>query len=280
MRAVLEHIDSGRNHSVVYRAIELPSFDAPFHYHPEFELTYIAKGTGTRYVGMKMEEFQAGELVFLGANLPHCWLNKLNSDGSHVQSYVIQFQETIFDKSFFQLPEFEEIKRLFFLSKYGIKFAGDFEKEIKGLFELNGSKRLVALLDLFLELSQTPSEAILDVIPAENTKPDRYHSVFRYIIEHFRENITLEEVAEKAGLTPTSFCRYFKKTTGKTLFEVILEYRLEAVAQLLASGEKRVNEVAFESGFDDIPYFNRAFKKWKGLSPKEFRSRSRVLMLN
>ncbi|MGA9649499.1 helix-turn-helix domain-containing protein, partial [Pedobacter sp.] len=87
--------------------------------------------------------------------------------------------------------------------------------------------------------------------------------------------VELGEVAGLVGLTPTSFCRYFKKMTGKTLFDVVLQYRLEAVAQLLLRTEKPVNDIAFASGFDNIPYFNRAFKKWKGVSPNVFRNQSR-----
>ncbi|WP_341227886.1 AraC family transcriptional regulator [uncultured Arcticibacterium sp.] len=271
MKAVLEHISPNNNHSVVYRELELPNFDSPFHYHPECELTLIVKGKGTRHVGIKMEEFQEGELVFLGPNLPHCWLDIPKSDGEFVKSYVIQFKQSIFENTFFQLPEFKEVKKLFSLSKAGIRFEGNHREAIEGIFQAENNQRILGLMTLFLELASQPSKTILDIVPSQGTSPDRFHSVFSYIIEHFREDISLNEVAEKAGLTPTSFCRYFKKTTGKTLFEVILDYRLEAAAQLLASSSMRINEVAFESGFDDIPYFNRAFKKWKGVSPKVFR---------
>lgn len=271
MKAVLEHISPINNNSVVYRALDLPNFDAPFHYHPEYELTLIVKGKGTRYIGMKMEEFQEGELIFLGPNLPHCWLNKPEPNGAYVKSYVIQFKESVFENSFFQLPEFRAVKKLFHQSKAGIRFEGNYEKDIGEIFKSKGSKRIIALMTLFVKLSSNSSKTILDIIPPQGTSPDRFHSIFDYIIKNFRENITLKDVAEKAGLTPTSFCRYFKKTTGKTLFEVILDYRLEAAAQLLTSSPMRINEIAFASGFDDVPYFNRAFKKWKGISPKVFR---------
>jgi len=126
-------------------------------------------------------------------------------------------------------------------------------------------------LALFTELQSKPKRTVLDFAPSETIDQHRFLLVFDYTIKHFREDISLEEVAEIAILSPTSFCRYFKQTTGKTLFQVILEYRLESAAQLLHISPKRINEIAFESGFEDMPYFNRSFKKWKGISPKQFR---------
>ncbi|AWV96747.1 AraC family transcriptional regulator [Arcticibacterium luteifluviistationis] len=272
MKAVLEHIEPRRSTSVLFREISKPNFETPFHYHPELELTYIEKGRGVRHVGMKMEEFEEGDLVFLGANLPHCWLNRPDEDGSFVSSYVIQFHEDVFSESFLKLPEFSVLKALFSMANLGVKFKGqNFGQEMKSIFKKDESQRIIALLQLFLKLANAEKSILLDVAPVGKSNPDRFHLVFSYIIEHFREQISLENVAEIAGLTTTSFCRYFKNITGKTFFEVILEYRIEAVVQLLVTSNKRINEIAFETGFQDIPYFNRSFKKQIGMSPSQFR---------
>jgi AraC-like DNA-binding protein len=272
MKAVLEHIEPSRSSSVLFREIEMPNFDTPYHYHPEFELTYIAKGKGTRHVGMKMEEFEEGDFVFLGPNLHHCWLNLPEEDGSNVASYVVQFKESVFGESILKLPEFSSLKELFTLSSLGIKFTGkNYGIEIREIFKKEESQRILSLLKLLTDLSSAEKTLLLDLPSLGKTNPDRFHLVFSYIIEHFRESITLEEVANIAGLTTTSFCRYFKEITDKTLFEVVLDYRLEAVAQLLATSHKRISEIAFETGFQDIPYFNRIFKKRMGVSPGQFR---------
>ncbi|MEZ4903873.1 MAG: cupin domain-containing protein [Spirosomataceae bacterium] len=146
MKAFYEHIDSIEKQLFVFRNINLTFFDAPFHYHPEFELTYIIEGEGIRYVGMKMEEFRAGELVLLGSNLPHCWLNRPQPDGSNVAANVIQFSPKIFESSFFQLLEFEDLKQLFLLAQEGLVFDGHIlEPRLQALFEQPPAKRILSL---------------------------------------------------------------------------------------------------------------------------------------
>jgi AraC-like DNA-binding protein len=137
--------------------------------------------------------------------------------------------------------------------------------------EASPPKRLIYFLDLLQHLAETPYRTLI-ATDAIYEDQQRFRLVFGYIIGHYREKIELDTVAALVGLTPTSFCRYIKKMTGKTLFEIVLHYRLEASAQLLIGTSQPVNEIAFESGFENVSYFNRSFKKWKGLSPKEFRN--------
>ena len=124
---------------------------------------------------------------------------------------------------------------------------------------------------MLLQLASTPFVTLVETDGVYEDQ-QRFKVVFGYLIEHFREPIELGKIADLVGLTPTSFCRYFKKMTGKTLFDAVLQYRLEAAAQLLVRTAKPVNEIAFSSGFENAPYFNRAFKKWKGVSPRVFRN--------
>ena len=77
MKAVLEKLDPDAKSSFLYRNFKLPTFDAAFHFHPEFELTHIRKGEGQRYVGAQVEDFYDDDLIFLGSNLPHCWISCL-----------------------------------------------------------------------------------------------------------------------------------------------------------------------------------------------------------
>lgn len=272
MSAVYELIQPTSQQSIVYRLLDLPAFDAPFHYHPEYELTYIIKGDGLRYSGSHIEEFCEGELVLLGPNLPHCWLNRTLPDGQHVKAFVIQFRPEVFEKTIFQLPEFENVKRLLLKASEGIVFdKHDFSEYIEVIRKAKPAKQLLILLEILDQLSQQSYRELLDKVYTDDRDQQRFQKVFAYIIAHFREDICLKTLADIANLSPTSFCRYIKSLTGKTLFEIILAYRLQAAAQLLLRTNKRINEVAFESGFQDVPYFNRAFRKWKGISPKAFR---------
>jgi AraC-like DNA-binding protein/mannose-6-phosphate isomerase-like protein (cupin superfamily) len=272
MKAVYEQITSGSRESVLVKKVSLPEFDAPFHFHPEYELTFILKGSGLRYVGMNAEPFYAGDLILLGPNLPHCWINYPEEDGSDVQAYVVQFGADTLENSILKLPEFYPVLKLFKQATGGISFHGLTAEQPFDLLHLaSNSRRIIQFLDLLLQLADTPFRTLVEKDGVYEDQ-QRFKVVFGYLIEHFREPIELGKIADLVGLTPTSFCCYFKKMTGKTLFDVVLQYRLEAAAQLLLRTTKPVNEIAFSSGFENAPYFNRAFKKWKGVSLRVFRN--------
>ena len=87
--------------------------------------------------------------------------------------------------------------------------------------------------------------------------------------------VSLKEVARRVNLSPCHFCSVFKKQTGLTFTAYRMRQRLEVARRLLWDRERRVSDVAFEAGFESIPYFNRAFRRQFGCSPTEFRRRVR-----
>ena len=278
MKAVLEKLDQNITSSFLFRKFELSAFDAPFHFHPEFELTHIKKGEGQRYVGTQVEDFEADDLVFLGSNLPHCWISKPVSENQTVEATVVQFKRDFLGEDFLELPEMQKIKDLFTGSNAGLKISGKGKIEILTemvyLEQNNEYLKLLSLLKILGILASSeelvPIDRSFSGLKHSNNETIRFQRVFAYLIEHYREEITLNKIAEVAHLSPTSFCRYFKAVTGKTFLEIINEYRIQYACQLLKKNELSVSQIAFESGFNDVPYFNKLFKKMKGVSPMKF----------
>lgn len=133
-------------------------FDYPWHYHPEFELTYILSSHGVRYVGNNIENFFNNDLVLVGSNLPHCWINSADQR-QPASAIVVYLKEELLDKTWMQSCEFESIRKLLALSGKGIKFDHKIALKVKDrLFEMLTQpplKKLISLLEILQDLAET-----------------------------------------------------------------------------------------------------------------------------
>lgn len=278
MKAIFEQLNTEQSSSFIFRQFDVPKFDAPFHFHPEYELTLILKGEGQRYIGQQVNEFFAGDLVFLGANLPHCWINQ-SIKNENPSAIVIQFGELFLGKGIVNLPEMQKVKVFLEKSKSGFEIIGrtkeTLTEKILALKPNTPLKKIAGLIEILDILSETTDIITIDDFFFEHqynqSETARFQKIFSYLIENFKEEITLEQIANIADLSPTSFCRYFKNITKKTFVEVLIEFRLQYACQLLNKTDLPIQQVAFESGFGDVPYFNKLFRKHKNLTPKEWR---------
>ncbi len=278
MRAVFEKIAPEQSSSFTIRSIAVPVFDAPFHFHPEYELTWIISGEGQRYVGSQIDDFQAGDLVLLGENLPHCWMNPYE-ENTLVKAIVIQFKADFWGENFSSLPEMQAIRRLLQQANAGFQATGATQtlvsQRMLSLLEASPTEKLLGLLTILHELSNSHELHSIDYTfptqPSNQSDIIRFQKVFSFMIEHFKEDLSLEAVAQIANLSPTSFCRYFKAITQKTFIEMLHEFRLHHVCQLLQKSDLSIQQIAFDAGFNDIPYFNKLFRKKYGITPNDYR---------
>jgi AraC-like DNA-binding protein len=95
-----------------------------------------------------------------------------------------------------------------------------------------------------------------------------------FLAESQHGQVSLKEVAACVNLSPCHFCSVFKKQTGLTFSQYRTRQRLELARKLLGDPERRISDVAFEAGFGSIPYFNRAFRRWSGCSPSQYRAQA------
>ncbi|WP_020527679.1 AraC family transcriptional regulator [Flexithrix dorotheae] len=281
MKAVLEKIDKGNENSFMYRKIDLPFFDAPWHFHPEFELTFISESEGKRYVGDSLESFEPGDLVLIGPNLPHYWLNPKEKQGRS-KSIVIQFSENFLGNGFFNIAELRSIADLLKKSERGILFLDeelrrDTKSGLEKMHEMMGIDKLLTLIKILDKLSKSKAVKILSspgfnaTIQTESAK--RINVAYRYVMENFKHQIKLEDIAEEVNMTKEAFCRYFKRKTNRTFMEYVIRFRIGYSCRLLVETQLNVSEIGYESGFNTLANFNRQFIKLKGVSPKAYRKR-------
>jgi AraC-like DNA-binding protein len=258
-----------------------PNNKAFWHFHPEVELVYVNKGQGKRHIGNHISYFNNSQLILLGPNLPHKgFTDRLVSQGKET---LIQFRLEVLGDMFIQLPE---ISRLFELSKNGILFQNDTKgyvgPKIEKLTEYNGIDRIIKLLDILNDLAGSDNYTILnaDGFAFETKYQDhnRINIIYEYINLNFQNNITLQEIANKVSMTVPAFCRYFKKTTGKTFTKLVNEYRVVHATKLLSETQNSITDICFESGFNNFSHFNKHFKLITGKSASNYRKEIKLII--
>ena len=279
MKPHLEQINATDKNSFLCRYFSLHHFDTKFHFHPEYELTLIEKSCGKRFVGHHMGPFKPGDIVLIGKQVPHCWLNEANvPEDHHASSIVVQFSENFLGQQWLATPEFSSIMKMLRLSERGILFHPQVgycaAPLMRDLLKLSPFERIIRFLELLQLLAIEESYTLLnDQQNIKFTEEDctRIQVVLEYIRSNFTEEIRLEEVAEMMYMTQTSFCRYFKKITRKTFIRFLIEYRMDYARTQLIHSDKSITGICYESGFRNIAHFNQQFKILNHMVPREYR---------
>ncbi|MGV8877717.1 MAG: AraC family transcriptional regulator [Sphingobacteriaceae bacterium] len=270
--------------SFIIKEIHAPFFDPVFHLHPEFQLSYVVKGEGTRFVGDNIKPFTAGDLVFTGSNLPHVWRNDNvyfeRKSGLSTTVVVIYFHDHFLGGTIHEKEELESIKYLFQRSRRGLEITGDTRtavcKLMVELLELKGVASIIQLLKIFDVLANssechfiTNNHAVAVKTEAET---HRMNKVYEYVMKNFNKKICLEDVATLANMTRTSFSRYFRSIVNKSFSDFLKEIRIEYACKLLKEGKMNIDQIGYECGFQTLSNFNKQFKKVMGKQPHRYRN--------
>ncbi len=269
--------------SFVIKEINAPYFDPTFHLHPEYQLSFVTKGEGTRFIGDSVKYFGPGDLVLTGSNLPHVWRNdhsyfeKKNNLSTTV--IVIYFHHDFLGTLIHGKEELEPIARLLYKSRKGIEIIGKTKNRIcemmTDLLEISGVESIILLLQLLNVLSKSDDCEIISHShsDANNTEAEtsRMNKVYGYIMKNFRQKIILEDVASVANMTRTSFCRYFKSRVNRSYSDFLREIRVEYACKLLKEDKMNINLISAECGFQTPSNFYKQFKKVMGKQPHHYR---------
>ncbi|MFC7336628.1 helix-turn-helix domain-containing protein [Haloferula chungangensis] len=277
MKPTLENVQPAQGSSIACLDIDVPEFDHQYHYHPEIELTWILEGDGERLIGDSMESFGKGDLVLIGASVPHRFRNWQRA---RARSRVIQFRREIFGDAFLQLPEFVDISRLLDESLRGLSFSpsttAKVQDQMADLFSSEpGPRQITQLLDILHQLSEDrerkPLASLIYNHPIKLQKIDRLERVLNFLEQNWQDNITLKDAAEVAALHPQSVSRFFRQHLGMSFQDYLIRLRLARAARDLLESDRTVADIAFHSGFNNLTNFNRHFKTIYQQSPSHYR---------
>jgi len=284
MKPFFQKLASLPTESVIFFNEERPHFTVPWHFHPEIEILFVVKSSGTSYVGDGIHRFTEGEISIIGENVPHWWKSDPKymdgKDTSGIKVLIIQFNKKIFDPNFISLPEMKSIKEFLEKAQRGIQFVSKSRKalgeQITKIFQLSGIQRLTELILLLEMMSGTKDykyHASIGYSKTINTYDFyRFNKIHEHIILNFNKPIKLEDVASTVNISPTAFCRYFKKHTGKTFLSFLNEMRIGHACKLMVEGKMPISIASMESGFNNLSHFNDQFKRVMKLTPSEYKS--------
>ena len=260
----------------------LPFISTPLHYHSQYELVWIKEGYGIRTVGDCTESFAAGDMVLMCPNMPHVWENDeafykgdpaLRSD-----VYVIHFHDDAV-MHLNHICDMPFVKAVLKLSRRGVQIVGRTNQNVARIMEecqyAVGVKRIICFLQILSlvadggeDLKPIASESFLEYY--DDMKSTRMRQVDEYIGENFGKKIVLDEIAGALCMSVSSFCRYFKEMTGTTFVNYLTDYRIKYAKRLLKERRLKIVSIAEITGFDDVSYFNRTFKRKTGMTPTEY----------
>ena len=251
-----------------------------WHGHEEYELHLVVKTSGKVFVGDYVGQFSPGSLFLTGPNLPHNWVTEESSSNLvPLRDMLIQFNHETLKKAFTAFPEFVELDHLLESSRSGIEFKNyDPElakKNLESIRDSQGMKRLMHFLNFLQELNEWSEKVTLSLTKLNpslsSSSQHRINEVVNYVIDNYKNNISLVEAAKIANMSESAFSRYFMKTTGNRFSEFVSRIRLGRACVMLYETDKNISTIAFASGYNNLANFNRQFVKLKGMTPREYR---------
>src|SRR6266496_2858675 len=288
MRPQLLKVLKGPGHSFSIRQDLVPHVNNRWHYHKEVELIHFKKGDGTQFIGDNIKRFKAGDVVLVGANLPHYWRFDDSSFDENPKMTadvrVAHFCEDFWGNGFLDLPENSVLRSILDKAKRGLQITGQTRLKVaetlEELLDADGPQRIILLIQALFTISRCKQLETLasigfkhDYVEAEN---DRINDIYDYTLKNFKRPIQLEEIAAVANISPNSFCRYFKSRTRKTYSQFLIEIRVGHACRLLIESGLSIKQLCYESGFNNFTSFHKYFKMITGKSPllyqKEFMS--------
>ena len=244
------------------------------HWHERLEILYIISGKMHLYMDGNYYVASAGQTVIISPMLTH----KGIADEGGIKYEVIAVDISKFSNlstaSHKYLTSLAEQKILFYPLTEHPAITSSITSLLACLNDEHSRNPLCSMGKMFELIGLFYEYCLFET--SQPTKPNAdFSEVLEYINEHFTEDIMAKDISKKFGYDNTYFCRKFKTTIGTTVMQYIRRLRLGKAKDLLINTEDSIKDIAWKCGFADISHLSNSFKKKYGLSPIEYRNRSK-----
>ncbi len=251
--------------------------------HKDYELKLITSGHGKRIVGNNISVFENGDLILVGPDLPHGHEFIQSEQNNLPECLTLIISETLITGGLALPGELEAIRLLFNRALKGLAFKGDKLNEIaiqlRYLVQLNGFESYIALMKLLNTLTEIEDQEFISLTPelplSYYKDIDQIKIVYDFVFRNLQNTITLDTAAGLLHMASGSFCRFFKKRTGKSFIQYVKDIRVSHACNLLSSSELPIAQICFESGYSNLANFNFYFKSIMKMTPSEYRKNFR-----
>ena len=251
-----------------------PQYEMPLHWHREFEVLRVVRGCFALYLNNEMTMLQSGDVVFIPSGVLHrgeprdaayeCVVFDLSICGGYKTAVAGETIRKIISGDV-ELPHFcreaeEDAQRLI-----------DAVRAKEKLYELNASALATSLIYTLCHFHEE------EKVSSDSKRTAKRNAVMALLIDkierEYTHKITLRDLSDIAQINEKYLCRFFKEFTGQTPIDYINRLRIDRACFEMSVNKLNVTEAVYECGFNEISYFSKIFKKYKGMTPGEYRKR-------
>lgn len=251
----------------------LPEEQIGMHEQNTWELSYVIHGAGMRHIGDTMMAFKSGDVVFIPPHIPHCWYFNGNSvdNRGRIANISLVFSKGFLHSIYSAFQEMEESVTTILKLQDAISFSSTSAKKIKEiLLSMSDMKRrwqIGASIQLISVIADNTVGNVVGKYVKKDKSQKKMDIIQTYITCNYQHRISLDDISAHVGMNKSAFCIFFKKMTGKTFVEYLNEYSINQACKMLKEKDLSVAEICYQAGFNDVPYFNRIFKRIVGVPP-------------
>uniref|UniRef100_UPI0040562DD9 AraC family transcriptional regulator n=1 Tax=Agathobacter sp. TaxID=2021311 RepID=UPI0040562DD9 len=274
------HVDLTFPYNTYLCSIPLDFSHVPLHWHDQMEIIYVKKGHGYVTLEFSQYEVSGNTIVLILPGQLHS-IEQYENDSMEYENIIFNadmllprnedsslpfllpfttgksFSPSIFNQTF---PYYKDIASC-------IDACDEICKTKPGGYELFIKGKLYELFFLLNSYCETESKTL------SHKSLNKMKLILKYVEQNYMNKIKIADVAKIAEFSESHFMRYFKETMGKSFVDYLRNYRLTMAARMLLVSESSILSISEETGFDNLSYFNRTFKKHYGVTPGQYRKR-------
>ncbi|WMJ88055.1 AraC family transcriptional regulator [Anaerocolumna sp. MB42-C2] len=252
-----------------------PQYAMPYHWHVEYEIIRILEGSFT--VSLDENEFQAehGDVIFINSGTLHAGIpNNCIYECIVFDMNMLMKKDTVCQKYIQDI-----MNHVININQFYKKQSSEFHKAVWQLFDVMDHKSygyqlivqgcLYQFLGIILEHGDYVTDSLQT--PQNHRRILQLKQVLELIENSYPDQITLDQLSKAAGMSPKYFCRFFQEMTHKSPIDYLNYYRVERACYQLLNTDTSITDISYGVGFNDLSYFIKSFKKYKGITPAKYR---------